>query len=293
MRIKHASKVLFDAFALDDLPRVFDIGASPLSRPAYAPMLGEGRCAVWGFEPQPEQFERLKEQASKNETYFPNAIGAGGEETLHVYRNPGFTSLYPIRDASIAFLGRYWRATRLLEQVPLATTKLDDIDALPLADLLKVDVQGAETDIFKSGERVLSKAVAVIPEVRFYPLYEGEPTFGDLHNALSDQGFRLHKFLSTKQIGLRHSQEARMNMAEAGSQLVDGDAVYIRPPESPDSLDVRQLKCLALFATEVFRSIDLAVKCLDMLVEKGAVTSTLPQMYVDALPNWLRAVEPA
>lgn len=158
---------------------------------------------------------------------------------------------------------------------------------------MKIDVQGAETDIFASGKNVLSKAVAVIPEVLFYPLYEGEPTFGDLHNTLADQGFRLHKFLSSKPVGLSHSQVERLNMAEAGSQLVDGDAVYIRPSESPDSLEIRQLKCLALFATEVFRSIDLAVKCLHMLVERRAVASTLPQIYVDALPNWLRAIEPA
>lgn len=105
MRIKHASKVLFDAFDMDDLPRVIDIGASPLSRPAYTGMLQEGRCAVWGFEPQPEQLAQLKAQASDRETYFPNAVGTGAEATLNIYRNPGFTSLYQIRESSIDYLG--------------------------------------------------------------------------------------------------------------------------------------------------------------------------------------------
>lgn len=291
MRINRAARFLADVFTMGaDLPRVIDVGASPLGRPAYGRMLAEGRCAVWGFEPQEEQFAALQAQASDRETYFPNAVGTGGKAVLNVYRNPGFTSLFPIREASINYLGRYRPATRLAETVELDTTPLDALSGLPKADLLKIDVQGSERDIIASGRQTLSDAVAIIPEVRFYPLYEGEPGFGELHDELCAQGFRLHKFLDARPVALGTSQTRRLS-PETGSQLVDGDAVYIRPPEAPDSLTIRQLKCLALFATEVFHSIDLALRCLDHLVVREAIPRNTPPQFVERLPKWMRAAE--
>lgn len=293
MRVSRAASFLFDLFKLDELPRVIDIGASPLSRPTYFRMLAEGRCAVWGFEPQPDQLKTLRHQASDREIYFPDAIGTGGPSELNLYSNPGFSSFLPIREASITYLGRYRRATRLSGTLPMETTPLDEVQGLPKADLLKIDVQGAERDIIASGRQTLSEAVAIIPEMRFYPLYEGEPTLGDLHGELVDQGFRLHKFVHAQPVMLGNSQRARLNPEAAGSQLVDGDAVYIRPPETPESLSSRQLKCLAMFATEVFRSIDLALLCLDLLVTKKEIAPKVPGAYVDRLPKWLRATKAA
>ena len=49
-----------------------------------------------------------------------------------------------------------------------------------------------------NGRRVLSEAVAVIIELRYLQLYEGEPMMGGVDEVLREQGFMLHKFLFNK-----------------------------------------------------------------------------------------------
>ena len=153
-----------------------------------------------------------------------------------------------------------------------------------MVDLLKIDVQGAEVDILKSGKKKLSKAVAVIPEVRFYQLYKDEPTLGDLDNELRKQGFVLHKYLPAKQIVLPNSQGARLSKKVVRSQLIDGDAVYIRNMENIEDWSSDQLKHLAICAGTVFDSQDLCVRCLDYLVQRNEIGANIPTEYVDLLP---------
>lgn len=289
--IRHAALFLHKLFP-DDLPNIVDVGASPINVPTYLDMVKSGRCKVWGFEPQQDKFEELCAAAGSNESYFPTAIGRGAKSTLNIYKGSGFSSLFRIRDESISYLGRYRRLSRLVDTVQVETRPLDEVEGLPAADLLKIDVQGAELEIVSSARRILSQAVAIIPEVRFFPLNEGEPSFGQLHDELVQQGFQLHKFLTTESLQLGTSQSSRLRGRGNRSQLVDGDAVYIRPPETSGSLSARQLICLAKLSTEVFHSFDLTVRCLDFLVTQGAADATASSAFVDKLPQRFRAMEP-
>ena len=72
------------------------------------------------------------------------------------------------------------------------------------------------------------------------------------------------------------------------SQLVDGDAVYIRALETMQEWSDHQLACLAQFAGLVFKSHDLALQCLDVLVARGRIDPLVPARYVDLLPKQLR-----
>ena len=49
-----------------------------------------------------------------------------------------------------------------------------------------------------------------------------------------------------------------------------------------------QLKALSLLSDAVFESYDLALHCLDMLVQRGLVAPGIPSAYVDLLPEELR-----
>jgi hypothetical protein len=74
------------------------------------------------------------------------------------------------------------------------------------------------------------------------------------------------------------------------SQLVDGDAVYIRSLEAPEGWSDDQLGHLALAADSVFGSPDLTLMCLDLLAARGAVPRGAPRRYADRLPDaWRRA----
>jgi len=153
---------------------------------------------------------------------------------------------------------------------------------------LKVDAQGAEVQVLQSGRGKLSQAIAVIAEMRFYRLYDGEPDLHELDAELRHQGFVLHKFIQPKSRMLHNSQSQRLNRRAIGSQLIDGDAVYIRSFEDRTQWSDEQIAHLACLAAAVFGSHDLALLCLDELANRSAGAS-LAAGYVNHLPRELRA----
>jgi len=68
-------------------------------------------------------------------------------------------------------LGRVEKTARV------ATRRLDDVSEIKAVDLLKMDAQGAELQILKSGERRLAEAVVIQTEISFVTLYQGQAAF--------------------------------------------------------------------------------------------------------------------
>lgn len=265
---------------------IVDVGANPLGKPIYRSLLAAGLAHVWGFEPNPEAFSRL--EATEHATWLPLAVGAGGAATLHAYPASEMSSLYPLSAEAIGYLGHFRRHLGQEEMISIATHRLDDMAEIPAIDLLKVDAQGAERDVIAGARSKLSQAVMVIAEMRFYRLYDGEPMLHDLDAELRAQGFVLHRFLHQKARMLHHSQKARVNAKTMSSQLIDGDAVYIRSLEDREEWSDAQLHALALLAATI-GSHDLALMALDMLVVRGQARKSLPAAYVDHLPQEMRA----
>lgn len=281
------------ALLLKELPfarptTVLDVGANPINDCPYAPLLAAGGCNVIGFEPQTEAFDQLQQSKGPNETYHNSAVGDGRTHTLHIYESSGFTSLFRPHMPAARLLGnRRW--ARVRERVPLETVALDAVPDLGAFDLLKIDIQGGETLVFDNAIRVMSEAVAVIVELRYMQLYEGEPMLGGVDNSLRRQGFQLHKFLFNKSKSLPHSQIARLHRRRTADQLIDGDAVYLRHPGKIEAYTDDQLMHLALLASSVFQSHSVALFALDELISRGCISEDLPERYVDALPEAFKA----
>jgi hypothetical protein len=72
------------------------------------------------------------------------------------------------------------------------------------------------------------------------------------------------------------------------NQMVDADAIYIRDIAEPDGLSDTQLAHMALLADAVFTSIDLVLRCLDLLCERGRITEVEIDTYIDKLPRNFR-----
>ncbi|RYI33008.1 MAG: FkbM family methyltransferase, partial [Acetobacteraceae bacterium] len=273
---------------------VLDIGANPVNVPPYRKLLESGGCHVVGFEPQDDAYHALVAAAGPNESYIKAAVGTPGKARLHLYPSSGLVSIFPLHIPALSFIGMYRRKHRLPETVEIELKGVDEIDEITDVDMLKMDVQGAELDILVSARKKLAQAVVVIPELRYYRLYENEPMLGDVDVELRAQGFELHKFLQLKRRHIRNSQTGRLNTALASNQLLDGDAVYIRNLEDPKGWSDDQLRFLALAAATVFNSQDLALRCLDLLVERGAIPATTPEDYLAHLPaKLLRGDGPA
>lgn len=66
---------------------------------------------------------------------------------------------------------------------------------LPLPDLIKVDVQGAELDILRGGLRALSHARLVLLECPTVAYNLGAPTIDEYFRFMDDQGFTALKFV--------------------------------------------------------------------------------------------------
>jgi len=131
------------------LTHVVDVGANPIDgAPPYKSMLSQGLCTVTGFEPQEAAWHELIQRKGPLETYLPQALGAGGLATLNVCQYSGWTSLLRPNSAALNVFPQFQPNAKVIEQIQVHTHKLDDISEVRPFDLLKIDVQGAEMDVF-------------------------------------------------------------------------------------------------------------------------------------------------
>lgn len=259
---------------------IVDIGANPIDGdPPYAAMLAAGLCRVTGFEPQPEALARLEALRGPNERYLGLAVGDGGEAVLKVCAASGMSSLLEPLDRGLGFFNLFPEFGRVIDRVPVATRTLDSIDEIAAMDFLKIDIQGGEPAVFRHGARLLSKAVAVHTEVSFVPLYEGQPTIGDIDAELRGQGFLPHCMPALKKWPISPciiNGDARRGL----NQLLEADIVYVRGLLDLDSLDPEQLKHIALIAHHCYGSYDLVLRCLKVLEDRADIPAGTSARYL-------------
>lgn len=278
---------------LDRKIQICDIGARDMRSPApYQRLLKEGMAELSGFEPEEKAFAELQQKSDDSRRYFQAAVGKPGRSSFFIHQIGSLSSIYRIKQAAADYLGKGFWTKRDIREVELDLVALDQVADFPAIDILKMDAQGAEFDILQGAQERLKKAVVVIPEVRFYQMYEGEPVWADVDRELRSQGFVLHKFVSMKSVTLGSAQRKRLQSGPLASQLLDGDAVYIRNLETPDTVSTEQLTILAYAADAVFHSPDLVAACLTHLARRGIVPETLAKRYIDRLPPDLRGEAP-
>ena len=84
----------------------------------------------------------------------------------------------------------YWDIPQLVQEETVTLKKLDDIfDKEKVFDLVKMDTQGSELDILKGGEKLISKATAVILEVAYIEYNLGAPTSDEVIKHMNSIGF--------------------------------------------------------------------------------------------------------
>jgi FkbM family methyltransferase len=256
---------------------VVDIGANPVDgdRP-YAPMLRAGLCTVVGFEPQAEALARLRQIAGPDETYLPWAVGDGGTHTLYICAAEGMTSLLRPDPKALERFHLFDQFGAVVSTVELPTRRLDDIAEVPAIDLLKIDIQGSELMVFRNGRQALRDCVAIHTEVSFLPLYEGQPTFGEVDVELRAAGFVPHGFAAVKNWALTPLVREG-NPRIPFHQLLEADAVYVRDVAPPTTEE--QLKHLALLSHHVYGSVDLAARCVRELRDRGAAAPDAVETY--------------
>lgn len=260
---------------------VVDIGANPIDGdPPYKAMLEKGLCRVIGFEPQQEALRILLERKGPLETYLPYAIGDGGVHALHQCHASGMTSLYK-PDLRYLKAFNHFEAFGDVESLnSISTQRLDDVAEVADLDMMKIDVQGGELDVFMSGRNKLSGAVAVQAEVSFMPLYENQPVFWEIDKELRHQGFVPHTFAELKVWPISPYSHPRSSL-EAVRQLLEADIVYVRDFINHETMSDEQVRQLALIAHHCYDSHDLVTRCLSILEARGVLTAAAQAAYRD------------
>jgi FkbM family methyltransferase len=265
------------------LPRIkiVDVGAMILEEGAepYAELMKALPCDLYGFEPVAAEFEKLKAQAKPGHHYLPYFIGDGTRRTFYECNYTMTSSLFEPNTPLLAKFQNLEELVRVEKTYPVETKRLDDIPELKGTDLLKVDVQGAELLVFEGASNILDDVLVVHTEVEFVSLYKNQPLFGDIDVHMRSKGFALHQILPVSRV---FKPLIFNNDINAGlSQILWGDAVYVRDFMSLELLPRNSLLKLAAILHENYRSVDMAAAVLAIYDQQNG--SSLQQTYIQKL----------
>ena len=217
---------------------------------------------IYGFEIDKDVCNNLNSKAKSGIRYFPHALGEQSERRkLHITNHSMCSSLYKPNEA---FLDLYQNldVAKKKSEVEIDTISLDKFiedNEVGSIDFIKIDVQGAELDIFKGAPKALKNTLKIVCEVGFVPLYEGQPLFGDVCNILERHNLMFNRFLGLAGRSLKPL--ILNNNPNFASQHMWSDAIYIKHVAMIPSLNNEELIKLALLAA-TYGSADLVHYCL-------------------------------
>jgi len=210
-----------------------------------------------GFEPDPDELARLHRQHAGpwlSSRFLPYAIaGTTRRQKLFVPADAQSASLMR-HDAEI---GHRFKKPQFFD-----VQKTVDIDALSLGDAvrvagsttpdyLKIDIEGAELEVFEASPEVMNGVLAVKTEVSFLVHRHGQPLSYHVEAYFKGHGFDLMDILQPahwrREGYLLHPYMAPENPPYSRGQIVHADHLYFRNPDALGS-DAGPLIKLALIS---------------------------------------------
>ena len=255
---------------------ICDIGSSPCEQNPFIDDLTEkANCKIIGFEPSPEEFNKLKE--TSNNKYYDFAIGDGKIHDLKICAAPGLTSLLEPNIEYLKHFHKFEEWAKIIKKVPVQTKKLDDIK--DKFDFIKLDVQGFESEIIKNGLNKIKNSLVVQVETSPIPLYHNEKPFSYVCAQLEELGFNLHMFnrIHTKSFKPMLIQN---NIFRGINHLFQLECVFIKSMSNINKLDIDSLKKMILIMHWSFKSYDLVhllISKLDSLTKENNIKSYMDQ----------------
>jgi FkbM family methyltransferase len=250
---------LSDCF-LDTKVTVADIGAALTESPPYQSLIDKKLARVIGFEPNPEECDRLNKFHGPPHVFYPHFIGDGRE---HVFYETNWAPTGSLFKPNMELLEKFTslaELTTLQRSYPVQTCRLDDVPEIGAIDYLKLDVQGAELMILQNAPRTLQGVSLIQVEVEFVELYQEQPMFSDVDAFLRNCGFQFHGFSGT---GGRPFKPLKLPKTEEFlRQILWADALYVRDWMNLERVPLPQLERYALLTHELLNSFDLTLQLL-------------------------------
>ncbi|MHC4069365.1 MAG: FkbM family methyltransferase [Planctomycetota bacterium] len=251
---------LWDVLEHESEPiKIVDVGAMMIEdKPDYYPLVEAGVAKVVGFEPGEKECQKLNQFHNEGCSFLPYMIGNGSERTFNVCNYNMTSSLYEPNTNLLEKFQCLSELIQVVERSTVSTKRLDDIDEVQGADYLKIDVQGAEVDVFNGAENLLADIMIIHTEVEFVPLYIDQPLFAEVDQVLRKHGFLFHKFYHNGLAG-RTFKPLIVNgdIGKLPSQVLWSDAIFVKNFLHYDQTLPEKLLKLAVILHDVYRSYDL------------------------------------
>ena len=227
---------------------------------------------IIGFEIEKDVCEKMNSESLKGIKYYPYALGKANEKRkLYITQHPMCSSLYKPNE-TFNKLYNNLEVTNLKDEIEIETITLDyfiDKHDIGNIDFIKIDVQGAELDIFKGASNALKNVLNIVCEVEFIDVYENQPLFGDICNYLSQYNLMFNKFLG---LAGRAIKPVKLdNNLNKPSQHMWSDAVFVHHILKIHDLNNIQLIKLSLLAC-VYYSLDLTFYCLSIYDKRNSTS---------------------
>ena len=251
---------------------ILEVGAVPIDNieePFYKLLNFFPKSRIIAFEVDQKVCDELNNNAKNGVKYFPVALGdKNTTRTFYETQDPMCSSLYqPNERLMKKYNGLDMAMLKSINTIETMTLdNFADRNDLDDIDFVKIDVQGAELDIFKGATRALENVVFIVSEVEFIPLYVGQPLFGDICNFLTKKKLMFHKFLD---LGSRSLKPTIMNRdLYSGSQHMWSDAIFIK--DIVTLYEVSPHKLLKMgFLSFLYGSGDVAYHCFSAYDKKN------------------------
>ena len=161
---------------------------------------------IIGFEIEKKYCDDLNLKAREGVKYYPYALGEFYEtKELFITNHPSCVSIYEPNQELISLYNNfelaYLKSKSTIKTIPL--DKFLNENNIKSVDFIKIDVQGAELDIFKGGNEALKEVLKIVCEVEFIPHYKNQPLFGDICEFLDSYDLMFNKFLELEGRSLR------------------------------------------------------------------------------------------
>ena len=221
------------------------------------------------FEINETECQKLNKLSKNGVQFFPYALGCKEEiRKLYETNHPMCTSLY---EPNIELLKLYHNLEvaylkNISEIKTISIDKFMETEKINTVDFIKIDIQGAELDVFKGANKCLENILSIVSEVEFIQIYKNQPLFGDVCSFLNRKDIMFHKFLGLEGRSLKPiiiNKEKNYPI-----QHIWSDAVFIKNIFKIPELDNSQLLKLAVFSY-LYGSPDLTVFCLQNYDKKN------------------------
>ena len=196
-------------------------------------------------------FNGLAETSADNDRFLVYDLSAQEVKYIESQYLVGITSRTELAERAASDDEFLVYDTSTSEIKKIQTSKLNDIEKLPLIDFAKLDIQGSELTVLKNGNLKLKKCLAIQVEVSYVCLYENQPTFGEVDLWMRESGYTPHRFIDIKRWSITPTI-FNNNPRVPGNQLLESDIIYIKDPFKAEFLDEEQLKKLILLSHYCF-----------------------------------------